>query len=143
MSFKKILVAYDGSDLSKKALDAALKMGESSDASIEIIYVYQYPSFVAFSSVPAEVQEGILKDYHDHAKSVIDEVDKLVADNPRVTTKLKQGSPATTLLEYAEKIGCDLIVMGSRGLSGIREFVLGSVSHHIVQHSPVPVLVVK
>ncbi|WP_269085328.1 universal stress protein [Peribacillus muralis] len=48
----------------------------------------------------------------------------------------------TALLEHVNTHNCDLIIMGSRGLSGFKEF-LGSVSHYIVQHSPVPVLLVK
>jgi nucleotide-binding universal stress UspA family protein len=56
---------------------------------------------------------------------------------------LLQGSPAEVILSYAKEHGADVIVIGSRGLGGIREFVLGSVSHNVVQSARIPVLVVK
>jgi nucleotide-binding universal stress UspA family protein len=55
---------------------------------------------------------------------------------------LKGISPAYVILNHAREHGCDLIIMGSRGLTGIKEF-LGSVSHTVVQNSQVPVLIVK
>jgi nucleotide-binding universal stress UspA family protein len=56
---------------------------------------------------------------------------------------MMQGAPAEVILDYTKKNHNDLIVIGSRGLGGIREFVLGSVSHNVVQHARIPVLVVK
>ena len=54
-----------------------------------------------------------------------------------------QGPPAEVILEYANQNGSDLIVISDRGLGGIREFVLGGVSHNVVRHAKIPVLVVK
>lgn len=56
---------------------------------------------------------------------------------------LIQGAAAEVLLDFAKENDSDIIIIGSRGLGGIREFVLGSVSHNVVQHAQVPVLVVK
>lgn len=56
---------------------------------------------------------------------------------------LIQGAAAEVLLDYAKENGSDIIIIGSRGLGGIREFVLGSVSHNVVQHAQIPVLIVK
>ncbi|MGV2947877.1 universal stress protein, partial [Acinetobacter sp. AGC35] len=61
--------------------------------------------------------------------------------NPVV--ELLQGSPAEVILKYAKQQEVDVIIIGSRGLGGIREFVLGSVSHNVVQSARIPVLVVK
>ncbi|MMZ71849.1 Stress response protein NhaX [compost metagenome] len=54
-----------------------------------------------------------------------------------------QGSPAEVILSYVKKHDNDVIVIGSRGLGTIREFVLGSVSHNVVQNAKIPVLVIK
>ncbi|MCZ8514788.1 universal stress protein [Paenibacillus filicis] len=57
--------------------------------------------------------------------------------------RLKEGDAGKEIVKYSEEAGCDLIVMGSRGLSGLREWWLGSVSHHVMQHTKRLVLIVK
>ncbi|MNY55760.1 Stress response protein NhaX [compost metagenome] len=84
------------------------------------------------------------KDYYDLAVQTADEVKgRLEAEGLNATVELLQGSPAEVILNYAKEQGVDVIVIGSRGLGGIREFVLGSVSHNVVQSARIPVLVVK
>lgn len=60
-----------------------------------------------------------------------------------ISVEMIQGAAAQNILEYAEANHCDVIIIGSRGLGSIREFVLGSVSHNVVQHAKIPVLIVK
>jgi len=60
-----------------------------------------------------------------------------------VETAMLEGDPAAAIVEYADKIGADLVVTGSRGLSSIKRVLLGSVSTGIVNHAKRPVLVVK
>lgn len=84
------------------------------------------------------------KDYYDLAVQTTDEVkSRLEAEGLNATVELLQGSPAEVILAYAKEHTVDVIVIGSRGLGGIREFVLGSVSHNVVQSARIPVLVVK
>ncbi|MNP39883.1 Stress response protein NhaX [compost metagenome] len=68
---------------------------------------------------------------------------RLEAEGLNAEVELLQGSPAEVILKYAKEHAIDVIVIGSRGLGGIREFVLGSVSHNVVQSARIPVLVVK
>jgi nucleotide-binding universal stress UspA family protein len=68
---------------------------------------------------------------------------RLEAEGLHAEVELLQGSPAEVILKYAKEHAIDVIVIGSRGLGGIREFVLGSVSHNVVQSARIPVLVVK
>lgn len=68
---------------------------------------------------------------------------RLEAEGLNATVELLQGSPAEVILNYSKEHDVDVIVIGSRGLGGIREFVLGSVSHNVVQSARIPVLVVK
>lgn len=56
---------------------------------------------------------------------------------------LKEGDAGKEIVKYCEEAGCDLIVMGSRGLSGLKEWWLGSVSHYVSQHTKRSVLIVK
>ncbi|GLI09429.1 universal stress protein UspA [Paenibacillus tyrfis] len=142
MPFQKVLVAFDGSELSVKALQKAVAITQEDSAELIVIHVYQSPVLAygsAFVTVPATLDQ----DYEEYARSVLKEAEGLTTGVSRVKHVLQQGQPAVTILEYAEENGVDLIIMGSRGLSGLREFVLGSVSHNVVQHSKVPVLVIK
>ncbi len=53
------------------------------------------------------------------------------------------GSPAEAIVDYSENNDCDLIIMGSRGLGAIREIMVGSVSHNVIQHASIPVMIMK
>ena len=79
--------------------------------------------------------ENMLNAALEHAKTMV--------PNAKITTKLLIGSPGNEIILEAERGGFDLIVIGSRGLSSIKELFLGSVSHQVVNESKVPVLVVK
>jgi len=140
MLFGKILVAYDGSNLSKKALEKALKLGEGS--SIAVIHVYNFPAFVlgeAYITTSASFNQNFEK----QAEQVLEAAKAQASPHANVTYELRQGDSSREILKYATEINADLIVIGSRGLGGIREFVLGSVSHNVAQHSKVPILIVK
>ncbi|WP_438445842.1 universal stress protein [Gorillibacterium sp. sgz5001074] len=140
--FKKLLVAFDGSNHSQKALRQAMQMAEDNGAALHILHVFQLPALIvgeSFISAPPQLEA----DTYRKAEQVLEQAQTLAASLPNVTGLLKYGRPAEVTLEYAEAIQADLIIVGSRGLSGIRELVLGSVSHNIVQHAKVPVLVVK
>jgi nucleotide-binding universal stress UspA family protein len=142
MLFSKIVIAFDGSELSKKALGKAINLAQIESSVLEVVHVYQYPVFVIGEAV-MPVPDTLEEQYSEHAQSVIKEARRLTTGVSNVKFIVEQGEPAKVILEYAQKTGCDLIVMGSRGLGGIREFILGSVSHNVVQHSKVPVLIVK
>jgi nucleotide-binding universal stress UspA family protein len=74
---------------------------------------------------------------------LVSRAEKLLDELPNAThTFVKEGQPVRTILDFASENGYDLIVIGSRGLSGVKEF-LGSVSHGVVQRSKVPVLIIK
>jgi nucleotide-binding universal stress UspA family protein len=143
MAFSELLVAYDGSDLSNKALTYAHNLVKDSAAGqLHVVHIYQFPTVVLGESIlpaPASVDE----EYSEQAQQILSQAKSKLSSYPNTTFVLKQGQPAVELLEYSKEHGCDLIVMGSRGLGGIREFVLGSVSHNVVQQSRIPVLIIK
>lgn len=144
MAFAKIVAAYDGSKAANKALDKAIELSNlSPGAVLEVLHVYDFPRFYVaegFAPVPASMN----KDFYDLAVRTAEEArNRLKEAGVDGKVQLAQGPPAETILDYAKKNGADLIVIGSRGLGGIREFVLGSVSHNVVQHAQIPVLVVK
>lgn len=144
MLFHKILTAYDGSKASKKALEKALELTKlTPGAKLDVIHVYDFPRFyVAEGFLP--ISPEVHQEFYDMAQKTVDDAAaRLQAAGVSGHTELVQGSPSQAILEYANQNEHDVIIIGSRGLGGIREFVLGSVSHNVVQHARIPVLVVK
>jgi nucleotide-binding universal stress UspA family protein len=140
MPFTNIVVAYDSSNLSKKALNKAIELAKENASKLDVVHVYQIPAYV--TSQPYYViptQEELEK----AAESVTNEIQELIKHVPNSNSILIYGQAAKSILDYANNQKCDLIVMGSRGLGGLEEFVLGSVSHNVAQHSKVPVLIIK
>ncbi|WP_248924688.1 universal stress protein [Paenibacillus hamazuiensis] len=140
--YSNILVAFDGSDLSKKALKQAERLAVRHESGLEVLYVLNSPVIVIGDGIfPAP--EASRERYAEHNEKVMEAVNAELSDFRGAKVHILEGNPAKTILRLADRIGADLIVVGSRGLTGLNEFVLGSVSHNVVQHSKVPVLVVK
>lgn len=152
---KKILVALDGSKSADKALDFALNLAEKYSAEIRLLSVvppiivppYVYPSFGAtpVPSAPSEFQT-----YSDKLKARFEKVlhsalEKAHKINPdlKISTKLEEGRVAEKIIKTAKEENIDMIVMGSRGLSGIKELFLGSISDTVADKAICPVLIVK
>jgi len=142
MSFTNILMSYDGSEPSKKALEKAIALTEQNNAKLTLLHAYHVPSMVSthpFLIVPPEYMTNVA----DTENLIVEELRALVSHLSNAQAVVANGQPAKVILDYAKEQQCDLIVMGSRGLGGLQELVLGSVSHNVVQHAPIPVLIVK
>ncbi len=145
---KKILLATDGSDGS---LHAARVLGEIAtglpEATVTVVYVAHIPRSFNITDelgnkvtpeVPMDVMirrsaEGILKRT----------LSALGLPDERVTFEVQVGEPAEEIVDLARLEGFDMIVVGSRGLSPVKELLLGSVSNRVLHTSPCPVLVVR
>jgi len=144
MLFRHILAAYDGSAQARKALDKAIGLVEAcgGGTKLTIVHVINLLPVVSgdllFSPTPA-MEKSILEKGEQLMREAAERASGLV----RVKTELVHGQPSKAILEQADALGCDLIVIGSRGLGTIGGWVLGSVSHHILQHAKVPVMVLK
>ena len=147
--FKKILVAVDGSELSYRSVDYALDLAQKYSAQVKIITVLDAPSdtLVAQASAfaPQSMKEHEEKLEKAHEKILLKAMKKAerLTQKISVTTEVLEGSPAEKIVETAKKEAFDLIVMGSRGLGGIKEFLLGSVSDKVADEAPCPVLIIK
>lgn len=131
----KMLVAYDGSAASAKALHLAEQIA-AQDTSIELVLAHVVKLY--------GMGPGVVNGLVDEAHEVLEELEA-VADrlpNPARARLLKGTSPSELLLKCAATEGCDLIVMGSRGKGGVKGY-LGSVSYAVVQGSPITVLIAK
>jgi nucleotide-binding universal stress UspA family protein len=143
MLYSKILVAFDGSYAADEALEQALRLNQLLPGSVlKVIHSFDIPNFVLGEALI--MPSGDLNnDIYAEAQAVVERAKALVAPFPNTSVVMIQGDAARTILSEAEAMHSDLIVIGSRGISGIQELLLGSVSHYVVQHADIPVLVVK
>jgi nucleotide-binding universal stress UspA family protein len=141
--FKKILVAYDGSDHAIRALDIAIDIAKKYEAKLDIVEVVDTAALLGMGVAP--IPGEVIQQVYNKAKNDVDSAKSKAQQQgvKEVESVVLEGDPATAILEYASKNGVDLIVTGSRGLSTFKRIILGSVSTKIVQDSKIPVLVVK
>lgn len=131
----------DGSKNSLKALDTAVGLARQAGAGIELIYILPFPTVQAYQ--PDRIAKERM--YEEATRFLKSSIKKASQDNADVKSKILKGNPGLVIADYANnpKNKVDLIVIGSRGLSGLREKFLGSVSSYVMHKSNVPVLVVK
>ena len=146
LSFSKILVGIDQSESSDLTFEYAIRLSKLSGAKIYLVYVIEIPqaanSFVGISDLE--------KYFEEEAQKLLDRIVMRVAKKfnlgenvDNLERIIKKGHPSKVILDLSKSIGVDLIVVGSRGIGGVKEFLLGSVSHTIARHASVPVLIVK
>lgn len=146
--YQRILVATDGSKLSKKAVSSAIDLAAACGAELVALKVVpRYPQSYFEGGIalqPAEVA-SVEKRWADEAQAVVDAVKK-TALTKGVATKamtVKSDVVSDALLATAKKHQCDLIVMASHGRRGIKRLLLGSETQHVLTHASIPVLVLK
>lgn len=144
MLFSNVLVPFDGSAQSQKALEAAVDLVKlQPSAKLTVVHVYDFLRIVIADSL-ITAPNSVNEEQYELAEQTIQTAEKYIESLPNEThTELRQGAPAKTIVEYAKEINSDLIVIGSRGLGSIGSVVLGSVSHNVVQHTNIPVLIIK
>lgn len=140
MNVSKIVVAYDGSKQSRKALDWAVTVAGKFGAEVIAVTVVKPPEF---SPTISEIDEFFV-DAERHYAPMLEEVRKFGAENGvRTRTEILRGHPAESIVKYAYETGADVIFTGTRGMGGFKNLVIGSVAQKVVSYSKVPVLVVK
>ena len=144
--FEKILVPVDGSETSWRALAEARELATAFNGELHVINVIQPYNNSAMLIVPLD-QATISQGNAELAKiggSVLQTAKNKLQDfNGKKNFDLEVGHPSERILAYCKEKQCTAIVIGSRGLSGIAEFFLGSVSSKVSQYADVPVLIVK
>lgn len=134
--YKKILVPHDGSTYSEKAIVMASDLAKLINADIKIVQVLPEPFPAASVPLVGDIVTPDTTPEIDKAKTIIDK-------DVKVTYCILRGNPADVILQAAIDDGSDLIIMGSRGVSGFSGLLLGSVSNKVAQLSKVPVLLAK
>ena len=144
--FGRIVVGTDGSDTASEAVRRAIEIAKLSEAKLEIVSAYEpisgdrlrdegaeLPGDVQYTVNPREDVNLIL----ENAAAVAKQSDVAVITHPR------EGDPADAILDVAEENKADLIVVGNKGMTGAKRFLLGSVPNKVSHHAPCDVLIVR
>jgi nucleotide-binding universal stress UspA family protein len=137
--FNNIVLAFDGSEYSHKALLRAKAIAERFDATVWLVHVFRNPSdllgYTDFEKIYAKRKSA--------AQAVMDDArQKLGRTTFTVQEKLQEGNETDSILKVAENCTADLIVMGSRGLGAVKGLLVGSVSRKVIHYAACPVMVV-
>jgi universal stress protein A len=147
-ALNKILVAVDFSESSKQALDTASALASKSGASIDIVHVWELPSFLPPTTLigtPSQPEQPLFEVIRENAAR---ELERFAEDAEgrgiRIDKRLsEEGEPWRAVVEQAKAGGYDLLVLGTMGRTGLMHALLGSVAEKVVRHSPIPVLTVR
>ena len=142
--FRKIMVATDGSEQVRKAVDLAIEIAQLSDAKLYAVYVVALGGYAITPTKDTEWEKAVREQLITEGKEATNYVENTgrVA-NIEVESIILEGSPAEELVDFAEKNDIDLIVMGTQGKTGILRFLIGSVAENVVRCSKKTVLVVR
>jgi nucleotide-binding universal stress UspA family protein len=135
--FRSILVAWDGSAHAERALAEAIDIAHTQGARLTLLTVAAPVRVWAGPYVPTVTEDELVQ----AAEKIVAEGEALVPDDVPHDARTAAGHAGVELLGRAAAANHDLIVMGSRGRGAIKSAVLGSVSHYVLNHSDVPVLI--
>ena len=136
--FDTVVIATDGSESGRRAVDAALDLAATFDAAVHALYV-----------VDESQVDPLPEDIHDEVRAALDEQATASlsavedATDREVTLTVREGRPAAEVTAYAREVDADVVATGTRGRDGEHSFLLGSVAESVVRNCPVPVLTVR
>jgi nucleotide-binding universal stress UspA family protein len=144
--FRTIVVGTDGSDTAAKAVSEAAELARALGASIELVCAYEpVPSQHLRSesrAVPQDLEWMVTP--REDADATLREASEAIEEaGVPVTAYVREGDPADAILDVAEERGADLIVVGNKGMTGAKRFLLGSVPNKVSHHAPCSVLIIR
>jgi nucleotide-binding universal stress UspA family protein len=144
--FNTIVVGTDGSETAAQAVREAVDVASALGAKLELVTAYapvteqrlraerrDAPADVRWATNPRQEADASLADAAEGAE----------AAGVRVTTHARQGDPADVIIEVAEECKADLVIVGNKGMTGAKRFLLGSVPNKVSHHAPSSVLIVR
>ncbi|MFT5442819.1 MAG: universal stress protein A [Myxococcota bacterium] len=145
MNINTILVPIDFSEDSNKALSTAKELAKTFGAKVVVLHAYNIN--IALASPMGggyAVPVGFFEEIREHAITAVERAAKELADDGIEAIGVAHGEPAAvSIVAEAKSLPADLIVMGTRGLTGLKHVMLGSIAERIVRTAPCPVLTVK
>jgi nucleotide-binding universal stress UspA family protein len=144
--FGRIVVGTDGSETAAEAVRQATELSKLSGATLQIVSAFEpvpqqrlkeevgaAPGDVQYSIGPREDVNTVLDGAASAAKQ----------EGVEVQTHAREGDPADAILDVAEEVNADLIVVGNKGMTGARRFLLGSVPNKVSHHAPCSVIIIR
>jgi nucleotide-binding universal stress UspA family protein len=146
VQIKKILVPIDGSDCSLYAAKHAVKLAKDENAQLFCIHVIGSVPYYGYMGSPAAVEQ-YYKDLEERARTWFDKVRDMARNEgisePKTETFSGVESVIESIIDYAANEDVNLIVIGTRGRTGLKKLIMGSVANGVVQHAHCPVLLVR
>ena len=138
--YKSILVPFDGSDFSKRALHRACQVAREHDGEVNVIYVIpRYEEMLGFFRT-----DSIRKSLMQEATKITDSAKELASlEGSVIKTTITEGYSSDKIIEAAKEAGHDLIVMGSHGYRGVNKAIMGSTAERVIIDASCPVLIVR
>jgi nucleotide-binding universal stress UspA family protein len=144
--FRSIVVGTDGSETATRAVEAAVELAQLSGATLELVSAYEPVSGQRLREearqVPPDLQWMI------NRRADVDATLQQAAERAHdagvaAQTYAREGDPADAILDVAEELGADLIVVGNKGMTGAKRFLLGSVPNKVSHHAPCAVMIIR
>ena len=142
----KILLATDGSKEARLAAQAAAQLSKETGSEVHVAYVLPSPTELRGHHLYSEeVMSSVLEQAEGEGRSFLEEQAEQVRESGGkvAETYLEAGQPDKEIVRLSEELGVGTIVIGSRGLGGLRRALVGSVSESVVRHAHCPVFVVR
>ena len=152
---KRILVAVDRSENSKSVFESAVSLAKATSATLMLLHVLSenesgYPALPTYAYYPMiddrdlEIYREKLAEYKKWGLDFLQNLtEKATAAGVDIEYTQLTGNPGRTICELADTWKADLIIVGSRGLKGLQEMFLGSVSNYVTHHTPCSILIVR
>jgi nucleotide-binding universal stress UspA family protein len=144
--FGSIVVGTDGSETASEAVKQATELAKAVGAKIHLVSAFEPVGNQRLREERQQVPEDMswmVNQREDVDATLRDAAEKIKDDGVDVETYARQGDPADAILDVAEEKNADLIVVGNKGMSGAKRFLLGSVPNKVSHHAPCSVMIIR
>ncbi len=144
--FRSIVVGTDGSETAGEAVREAIELAKAVGASVELVSAYEPVSNQRLREEARQTPEDMqwmVNPREDVEATLSDAAERVQDAGVQVKTYAREGDPADAILDVAEERGADLIVVGNKGMTGAKRFLLGSVPNKVSHHAPCSVLIIR
>ena len=144
--FQAIVVGTDGSETAGEAVRQAIGLAQAVGASIELVSAYEPVSNQRLREEARQAPEDLqwmVNPREDVDATLREAAEQAEGAGVKANTYAREGDPADAILDVAEERGADLIVVGNKGMTGAKRFLLGSVPNKVSHHAPCSVLIIR
>ena len=144
--FQSIVVGTDGSQTAGEAVREAVELANAVGARIDLVSAYEPVAGQRLREEARQAPEDLqwmVNPREDVEATLRDAAERVEGAGVEVSTYAREGDPADAILDVAEERGADLIVVGNKGMTGAKRFLLGSVPNKVSHHAPCSVLIIR